>query len=356
MKRDAYLDDTDAALAEAALRYSRQRYAFDARQHLAPGQRRFDSQAWQEIAEMGWLSVATSEDDGGLGVRAGSISLLAQAAGAAGINEPLASTGFIAADLLRLHGTARQRAEWLPRLLAGKLRVACAFAADGGGLSHDGNRLHGRCEVVLDADLADLLLLEVGSGADAHWHAVAPDAAGLRRTVYPLMDGRGAATLDLDGCAAEPLADSNGEHSRLVAALATAADALGAMGTAFTLTLEYVKARKQFGVTIGSHQVVAHRAVDMLIRLEECRAVVARAAQALGTDPRGRAYEVHAAKAFVGPQARLLAQEAVQLHGGIGITEEYAVSHCLRRTMVDEQLFGGARSHLQQFARSLKGR
>ena len=106
MKRDAYLDDTDAALAEAALRYSRQRYAFDARQRLAPGQRRFDARAWQEIAEMGWLSVATSEDDGGLGFRAGSIALLAQAAGAAGINEPLASTGFIAADVLRLHATA----------------------------------------------------------------------------------------------------------------------------------------------------------------------------------------------------------------------------------------------------------
>lgn len=356
MKRDAYLDDTDAALADAALRYSRQRYAFDARQRLAPGQRRFDAQAWQEIAEMGWLSVATSEDDGGLGFRAGSIALLARAAGAAGINEPLASTGFIAADVLRLHATARQRAQWLPGLLAGKLRVACAFAADGGSLRRDGNRLHGRCEVVLDADLADLLLLEVGSGADARWHAVLTAATGLQRTVYPLMDGRGAATLDLDGCVAEPLADSNDEHSRLVAALATSADALGAMETAFALSLEFVKARKQFGVTIGSHQVVAHRAVDMFIRLEECRAVVGRAAQALESDAKARAYEVHAAKAFVGPQARLLAQEAVQLHGGIGITQEYAVSHCLRRSIVDEQLFGGVRSHLQQFARSLKGR
>ncbi|MEO8656645.1 MAG: acyl-CoA dehydrogenase family protein, partial [Ramlibacter sp.] len=232
MKRDAYLDDTDAALADAALRYSRQRYAFDARQRLAPGQRRFDAQAWQEIAEMGWLSVATSEDDGGLGVRAGSIALLAQAAGAAGINEPLASTGFIAADVLRLHATARQRAQWLPRLLAGGLRVACAFAVDGGTLRRDGNRLHGRCEVVLDADLADLLLLEVGSGADARWYAGLPDAAGLQRTAYPLMDGRGAATLDLDGCVAEPLSDSNDDHARLVAALATSADALGAMETA----------------------------------------------------------------------------------------------------------------------------
>jgi alkylation response protein AidB-like acyl-CoA dehydrogenase len=348
VKRDAYLDDTDAALADAALRYSRQRYAFDTRQRLAPDQRRFDAQAWQEMAEMGWLSVATSEDDGGFGVRAGSIALLAQAAGAAGINEPLASTGFIAADVLRLHATDRQRTEWLPRLLAGQLRIACAFAADSGSLRRDGNRLHGRCEVVLDADLADLLLLEVGSGADARWHAVLPDAAGLQRAVYPLMDGRGAATLDLGGCVADPLADSNDQHSRLVAALATSADALGAMETAFALTLDFIKARKQFGVSIGSHQVVAHRAVDMFIRLEECRAVVARAAKALTSDQGASA--VHAAKAFVCPQARLLAQEAVQLHGGIGITEEYAASHCLRRILVDEQLYGSARQHLRRFA------
>jgi alkylation response protein AidB-like acyl-CoA dehydrogenase len=356
VKRDAYLDDTDAALADAALRYSRQRYAFDARQRLSPGQRRFDEQAWHEIAEMGWLLVATSEDDGGLGVRAGSIVLLARAAGAAGINEPLASTGFIAADVLRLHATPRQRADWLPKLLAGKLRAACAFGADGGSARADGNRLHGHHEVVLDADLADLLLVEVAGGAEARWYAVHADAPGLRRTAYPLMDGRGAATLDFDGCEAEPLAASSSNHSRWVAALATAADALGAMETAFALTLEYVKARKQFGVTIGSHQAVAHRAVDMFIRLEECRAVLARATQALENDPTGRAYEVHAAKAFIGPQARLLAQEAVQLHGGIGITEEYAASHCLRRILVDEQLYGTARQHLRRFAESSKTR
>ena len=356
MKRDAYLDDTDAALVDAAQRYGSQRYAFEARQRLSPEQRRFDARAWQEMAEMGWLSVATREEDGGLGLRAGSIALLARAAGAAGINEPLVSTGFVAADVLRLHATPRQRAEWLPRLLEGRLRIACAFAEDAGSVQIQGNRLQGRIEVVPDADIADLLLVQVAGTAGGRWHAVPADAGGLQRTAYPLMDGRGAATVQFDACEADPLEPASSNHSALVAALATAADALGAMEIAFALTLEYVKTRKQFGLAIGSHQVVAHRAVDMLMRLEECRAVLARATQALESGLEERAYEVHAAKAFVGPQARLLAQEAVQLHGGIGITEEYAVSHCLRRILVDEQLYGTARQHLRRFAASPKTR
>jgi alkylation response protein AidB-like acyl-CoA dehydrogenase len=356
MKRDAYLDDTDAALADAAQRYGRERYAFEARQRLPQERRRFDANAWREMAEMGWLSVATSEDDNGLGLRAGSIALLARAAGAARINEPLASTGFVGADILRLNATPAQRSAWLPRLVEGKLRLACAFAGRQGSVRAEGGRLQGRLEVVPDADLADLLLVEVEAGTSVRWYAVAANASRLRRTPYPLMDGRAAATLEMDGCEGEPLAPSANLHSRLVAALATAADALGAMEVAFGLTLDYVKTRKQFGITLGSHQVVAHRAVDMLIRLEECRAVVAGATRALESEDPARAYEVHAAKAYVCPQARLLAQEAVQLHGGIGITEEYAVSHCLRRILVDEQLYGSTREHLRAFAASPKGR
>ncbi len=355
MKRDAYLDDTDAALAEAAQRYARERFAFETRQRLAPGQRRFDVAAWRDMAQMGWLAVATGEDDGGFGMRAGSIALLARVAGAAGINEPLASTAFVAADLLRQLATAQQRSAWLPPLLEGKLRIACAFA-QGNALRVDGQALHGLCETVLDADIADLLLVEAGSGPAAQWFALRADAAGVTRTCHPLLDGRGAATLEFQRCEAEPLQPGSGDHAGLVAALAAAADALGAMEVAFDLTLDYVKTRKQFGAAIGSHQVVAHRTVDMLIRLEECRAVVGDATRALQSGDPALAYQVHAAKAYVGPQARLLAQEAVQLHGGIGITEEYAVSHCLRRIMVDEHLHGSTRWHLERFARSPKRR
>ena len=350
MTPDTFHDETDAALAEAALRWRRERFDFASRQRLDAATRRFDAGTWAEMAEMGWLAVATGEDDGGLGRRIGSIALLASAAGASGICEPLLSTGFVAAEILRVHASAQQRARWLPPLLAGQLRVACAFA--GPIAPHvQGAALEGRCEVVPDADIADLLLVQAQTPAGLRWHAVPASNTGLRRTPYPLLDGRGAATLQFDRCEAEPLNEGEGsETPALVAAFAASADALGAMETAFALTLDYIKTRKQFGVAIGSNQAVVHRTVDMYLRLEESRAVLAQAAEALAEGSVARQADVHAAKAFIPVQGQLLAQEAVQLHGGIGMTEEYQVSHCLRRILVDEQLFGGAREHLRRFA------
>ena len=125
------------------------------------------------------------------------------------------------------------------------------------------------------------------------------------------------------------------------------------METAFALTLEHIKTRTQFGAPLGSNQVVVHRAVDMYLRLQESRALLAQATRALAQGTADAPVEVHAAKAFIGPQARLLAQDAVQLHGGIGITEEAGVSRCLRRALVNEQLHGTAREHLRQFTGTL---
>jgi alkylation response protein AidB-like acyl-CoA dehydrogenase len=343
------LDEMDAALAEAAERYTRERCDFAARQRLPAAQRRFDADAWREMAQLGWLSVAASESHGGLGMRAGSIALLARAAGAAGVNEPLIST-LVAAHVIGVHASNKQRDAWLPRVLEGRLRAACAFGCQ--DLRDDADRLTGRCEVVLDGDIADLLLVEW----QGRWFALDANANGVRREPYPLMDGRGAATLTFEACEAEALAAPASPASRRIAALAIAADAVGAMGTALALTLDYIKMRKQFGVALGSHQTVAHRAVDMFMRLQECEAVLARAVQAADRNDDAHAFEIHAAKAFIGPQSRLLAQEAVQLHGGIGITEEYGVSHCLRRVLVDEQLYGHSREHLREFAAAPKAR
>lgn len=350
MKRDLFLDDVDAALDDAAQRYRRERYAFDRRNRLDTATRRHDASAWSEMAEMGWLGVNVAEADGGLGRRIGSMALLSRVAGAAGITEPLLSSAFVAGEVLGAHASEAQRARWLPALMQGNLRVACAFGAE---LQAAGGKIHGRCEVVLDGDIADLILLQ---SLDGRWHAVAGGDGGLQRTAYPLLDGRGAATLVLRDCQAEPLEARGRGAPRLVAAFGAAADALGAMEVAHELTLDYIKTRRQFNATIGSNQALVHRAVDMYLRLEESRAVLAQAAEALAAADDARAFEVHAAKAFIPAQGRLLAQEAVQLHGGIGVTEECGVSHCLRRILVDEQIFGGTREHLHRFAdQSLQG-
>lgn len=351
MKRETWFDETDQALADAAQRYARERHGFELKQRLAPAQRRFRAEAWLEMAQLGWLDVASSEEEGGLGLRIGSIALLAQAAGRALVNEPLLSTGFLAPDIVTRHGSAAQRTRLLPRFGAGTLRAACLFADPAAPIVARQGRLQGRREVVLDADIADGLLVQaMEPDGTVRWHWIDAPAAGVSRTAYPLLDGRGAATVELIDCAGEPLDAGDSSHPALLAALALSADAFGAMESALELTLEYIKTRQQFGAAIGTHQVIQHRAVDMFIRLGESRAVLAEATQALQARPDAAARDVHAAKAFIGQQARLLAQEAVQLHGGIGITDEYAVSHCLRRAIVDDQLAGGYEHHLRQFA------
>jgi len=349
----AGLDETDTALADAAARYLRERYAFDARLRLDPAQRRHSDAAWRDFADMGWLAVSTPEALGGLGLRLGSVALLAQAAGRGLINEPLLG-GLAAADLLARHGTPAQQAGWLAPLLAGQRRLALAAAPGAGdGLPTvqwcDG-RLAGRCTVVLDADIADGLLVQASDGGARRWVAVAADAPGLQRQAYPLVDGRGAATLVFDGCAAEPLQAGDDPHPLQLATLTTVADALGAMEAGFALTLDYLKTRRQFGTTLGSFQVLQHAMVEQYVRLAEARAVLAEAVAALQGLPAGAARALHAAKAFVGEQARLLLQALVQVSGGIGITDEYALSHWLRRVRVDEQLTGSAEQHLQRFA------
>jgi alkylation response protein AidB-like acyl-CoA dehydrogenase len=341
-------DEIDAALGDAAERFGRDHYPLGTRAHLSAAQRRFDEARWQAIAHMGWLSIASAEEDGGLGLRVGSVAALAQAGGRWAMNEPFISTGVIAADVIRLHASAAQRGEWVAALLEGRLRAACAFSHGIAATERDG-RLHGRCDVVLDADIADLLLVEVEAAGSSHWFAVDANAAGLTRIAHPLVDGRGAASLRFDACEAQPLPGTHSDHPALLGAIAAVADSVGAMEVALALTLEHVKTRQQFGVTIGSHQVVSHRAVDMYIRLQESRAMLAAAVSALQADSKDAAREVHAAKAFVGRQARLLAQDAVQLHGGLGITEECGASHCLRRTLVNEQLHGTTAQHLQRF-------
>jgi alkylation response protein AidB-like acyl-CoA dehydrogenase len=125
------------------------------------------------------------------------------------------------------------------------------------------------------------------------------------------------------------------------------------MQAALRMTLEYIKIRQQFGKPIGVNQVLQHRAVDMYLRLSESRALLNQASISVANKLETAALDVHAAKAFISTQSRLLLQEALQLHGGIGMTEEYAVSHYLRRVLVNEQLFGGPEYHLQSFTTSL---
>lgn len=349
-----FVDDTDTALQDAAKRYLHDAYSFEARMRCDPLEKRFNGKVWQDMAEMGWLSAGVSEDQGGLGVRVHAMVLLAEVCGEYQVNEPLYSSGFVAPCIMAAFAHSEQRDHWLSSVMTGKWRVACGFAFSGADFIHQPNGLSGRAEVLVHADVADHLLVQAkGSDGELSWHLLECAGKGVTVQAYPLVDGRGAATVVLDNAPSIPLSMGLPCNAELLGALSFAADSLGCMQAALRMTLEYIKIRQQFGKPIGVNQVLQHRAVDMYLRLSESRALLNQASISVANQLETAALDVHAAKAFISTQSRLLLQEALQLHGGIGMTEEYAVSHYLRRVLVNEQLFGGPEYHLQSFTASL---
>lgn len=351
MKPTQWLDETDAALADAAQRYLQDQYQLDARMRMDGAQRRFDARVWSDLGHMGWCAVSAEEALGGLGLRPSSIMLLSQAAGRALLTEPFISSGVVPARLLSACAPGMDRDRLLAEAIAGQqCLVATPLLRASAITSGD---LHAEWPWVPDADIAQALLVPVeGLGM----YAVPTASPGLIVQTLPLLDGRGAASVALRDCGAVLLPESSPgamakAHAQalLLATLAVAADSVGVMQGAMALTLDYLKTRTQFGTTLGSHQVLQHRAVDMYIRLAESESVVRQAMRQLANEAPDSAAQVHAAKAVACDSARLVTQEAVQLHGGIGITEEYAVSHYLRRARVNEQLYGSTEHHFKAF-------
>ncbi|QDC37759.1 hypothetical protein FIL70_11520 [Sphingobium fuliginis ATCC 27551] len=360
-------DEIDAALDDVARKFAANEYVFEERHRLNATERRFSGSAWSSIAEMGWLSVATPEEFGGLGLRISSITVLAEAAGAMFLNEPLTDTAFCGAYLVSELGSPLQKADMCPRILDGSLRLSVALdpaewlPASASAIAVGGNGLlTGSLPLLPGADIADRILVRATdpSGATAIY-SVNPQAEGVEVSPYPLVDGRGAASVTLAGAAGEllgeqgPIAETVVRNALAIGALATAADSLGVMNRALNTTVEYMKTRVQFGRPIGENQVLQHRAVDMHMLTQEARAVVAASVNAGGLDSKAFHHHVHAAKAIVDTNAREVAHGAIQLHGGIGMADEHVAGLCLWRVMVNEQLFGQQRDHMDLFGKGL---
>jgi alkylation response protein AidB-like acyl-CoA dehydrogenase len=276
--------------------------------------------------------------------------------------EPILASAIVGTGLLRLQGSAAQQQEWLPRVADGSLKLAFADAESAGAAGRcevrDG-RLSGAKIAVLHGDIADRLIVSAadadGSGA-TRLYLVAPASAGVETTRYRFVDGRGAANLRFAGARAERLQPADGGPADAAiadvteqATVAQCAEALGIVRVLVTTTCEYLKIRKQFGRAIGTNQALQHRAVDMFLLQEEIAALTLAAQRALTQPPGARARVISGAKAYVGNAARQVANEAVQMHGGLGLTEELDVSHYFRRLMVNAALFGSRDEHFSRF-------
>ncbi|GIX11963.1 acyl-CoA dehydrogenase family protein [Elioraea sp.] len=373
---DFDLSEDQRLLRDSLTRLLGDRYGFEARKGYAREPEGWSRAMWAAYAELGLLGLPFAEADGGYGGGAVETMLVAEALGEALTLEPWLATVVLGGGFLRHGARAERRAALVPAIARGSLLLAFASTEAQSRwdlhdvattAKRDGDEwvLEGRKLVVLHGDVADRLVVTARTGGDRRDRAgigvflTDAKAPGLTRRGHRTNDGRRAAEVTLAGVrvAAEDVLGDPGDGLPLIervvdeAIAALAAEAVGVMVAAQKLTLDYLKMRKQFGVPIGSFQVLQHKAADVMMAIEQSRSMAMYAAMSLEeTDPVERGRAMSAVKAQIGRAAKFVAEETVQMHGGIGITMEYAVAHCMARLGAIEAMFGNAEFHLRRLA------
>lgn len=344
-------------LRESLERYAADRYSFANRAALLGAPAALRAHVWRDYAEMGWLALRLPADVGGIEADATAIGIVMETVGARLLMEPILASAVLGTGLVLKQASPAQRAALLPELAGGTVSLAVAWEPAMACELRDG-RLHGRFVSVLHGDVAHRFVVaardEQGAAVVC---VVAAEAAGVRRRTHALVDGRGAAAVVFDGARAErldpgPGGRSAGEALRDMldeAACALCAEALGVIRSLVDATAAYLKLRSQFGKPLAANQALQHRLTELYLLQQETAALARRAERAwrLPAPERGRI--VSGAWAYAAGAARKVANEAVQLHGGVGVTEELDVSHYFRRAMVVAAQFGGRDRHVDRF-------
>lgn len=364
------LSDDQQQLADSVSKALAKDYGFEQRQAIVRSGTGFSASTWATFADMGLTALALPEQDGGFGGGAMDLMATMEACGEALVVEPLLDNIALAGRLVARQGHAAQRAALLPGLVDGTRRLALAYLEPGRRYAldpqttqarrdGDGWVLDGAKCVVIGAPLAQTLLVSARTALGASLFVVDAQALGVAMNPSRTVDGQRSADIHFTSVRLKPdaLLGSEGAaapHIEEAVDFATAllcADAIGAMRYAHEATLEYTKTRRQFGTAIASFQVLQHRMVEMLITLEQARsmAILAAAKVDSGCSAAERSRAVSAAKIKIADAARLISQESVQLHGGMGMTEELKISHTFRRLTMASQRFGDADHHLERY-------
>lgn len=367
--------DVQSMLQESIEKFIANDYDFERRQEYAASDLGYSPEVWTMFAELGWTTVPFAEEDGGFDGGPVELMVMMQQFGRGLLVEPFLANIVLAGGVLRRAATAEQKARWLQPIIAGELQATLAVAEpqsryDLANVATTATRdgedwvLSGRKGVVLNGDTAQLLIIPArtaGETVDANGitlFAVDASATGLSRNNYPTVDGLRAAEVHLDGVrvAADAVLGEVGagfdvfEAVVADATLAVCAEAVGIMQIMTEKTVEYTKNREQFGVPIGSFQALQHRMVDMLTACEQSYSLLLWAclANADGTEDARRS--ISAIKYQVGTAGKKVGQEAVQLHGGMGVTWDLDIAHYFKRLTAIGQVFGNADWHLDKLA------
>ncbi len=368
---DFNLTEERQMLQDSLRRYLTDRYDTNVRNEILDSETGMSDRIWAELAELGVIGALFTEEQGGFGGKGFDIAVVFEELGRAGVVEPLLDTAILGGGLLARLGDDDQRA-LVEEVIGGSLHLALAHGepaarfdlsrvettakADGEAIL-----LNGRKAVVVNAEAAGYLIVsarESGGAFDRDGISlflVPADAQGVTLRGYPMMSGGRAAEVTLDNVSVSSsarLGASGKGYSALedvigAANVALAAETMGAMQSATELTRDYLMTRKQFGRPIGTFQALAHRFSDLLIELEQARSAVINAAGHLESSDRDR--QIAAARNLISRVGRLVAEESIQMHGGIAMTQEYELAHIAKRIVMADHRFGDADYHLERF-------
>src|SRR5882724_4445507 len=377
---DLTLSDEQRLLRESAERFVGETYDADHRRKLANDPLGFSAAIWKQFADLGWLALPISEAHGGLGGGAIEVGILMEAFGRGLVSEPYLSTVVIGAALISECGSEAQKQALLPKIADGSLYLAFAHSertarfdladvATTARKTPDGWRLDGRKIAVLDGNAAGRIIVSArvadGNGASGKLclFLVPAGTPGLALRDFPRLGGGRACNLDLSGVrlpadallgdGIDTLPAIEAVVDRAMAALG--AEAVGIMQTLLDTTLEYTKIRKQFGRPLSANQVIRHRLADMAMQCDEARSMALRAALMVDAEPVARGRAASGAKAKIGKCARFVAEQSVQIHGAMGVTEELDIGSYFKRLLAFDTMFGGSAHHYRRHA-ALGGR
>lgn len=368
------LSSEQQMLRDSIDKFLQQNYDFETRRSLASSPLGYSSENWQTFADLGWLSIPFSEESGGYGGSIVDVITVTEAFGKVLATEPYVANLILAGRLLEIIASEDQKQLILPSLIAGETQLAlahserasaanpayvgCQLDTDG-----DGYRINGDKIVVLNGPSADLLLVSARSSGKARDRTgieiflVDANSEGITRRDYSTIDGLRAADINFNNVRIPATArlgnpDTNIQALETVideAIVAMSAEAVGAMEILNTQTVEYARTRKQFGTPIGKFQSLAFRMVDMFIAQEQSKSMLYMGALSLAEGKAETSQAVSALKVQISKASQLIGEQSVQIHGGMGTTDELAIGHYFKRLLAIDALFGNRDYHLDRY-------
>ena len=371
---DFTFNEEQSLIQDQVDQFVQKEYDWETRQSLSNSELGFGEDNWKKFAELGWLGISVSEDSGGFGGSAIESMLIMEAFGKGLVVEPFLETVIMAGGLIDDHGSDQQKSSFLEPAIAGEMHLALAYAEPQSRFNlsdvvtevkEDGDNfvINGYKSVVMNGPSADQIIVSARtSGTQLDENGISlfiidANASGLDKTNYKTVDGRRASDLTFENVSVSKenlIGDQDKGFDILDSAidkaiLAISAEAVGAMEVLYKTTVEYTKTREQFGTAIGKFQVLQHRMVDMFMEYEQCKSLLYMATMKHEEKAQDAKKAISGLKYQVGKAGKFIGQQAVQLHGGMGVTDELNVGHYFKRLTTVGTIFGNTDYHLKKY-------